>query len=44
MTTEPWVTALDVAHHLGVAKDTLPTVWQHRQLIILLPAHSFLNI
>ncbi|EKF9135275.1 helix-turn-helix domain-containing protein [Vibrio cholerae] len=36
MTTEPWVTALDVAAHLGVAKDTIYR-WRERKG---LPAHK----
>ncbi|MCP5206010.1 MAG: helix-turn-helix domain-containing protein [Hahellaceae bacterium] len=36
MTTEPWVTALDVAKHLGVAKDTVYR-WRERKG---LPAHK----
>lgn len=36
MTTEPWVTALDVARHLGVAKDTVYR-WRERKG---LPAHK----
>ncbi|EOX1813969.1 helix-turn-helix domain-containing protein [Vibrio cholerae] len=36
MTTEPWVTALDVAAHLGVAKDTVYR-WRERKS---LPAHK----
>ncbi|HDS1204600.1 TPA: helix-turn-helix domain-containing protein [Shewanella algae] len=36
MTTEPWVTALDVAQHLGVAKDTVYR-WRERKG---LPAHK----
>ncbi len=35
MTTEPWVTAEDVAQHLGVAKDTVYR-WRERKG---LPAH-----
>lgn len=36
MTTEPWVTALDVAQHLGIAKDTVYR-WRERKG---LPAHK----
>lgn len=36
MTTEPWVTALDVAKHLGIAKDTVYR-WRERKG---LPAHK----
>ncbi len=36
MSTEPWVTALDVAQHLGVAKDTVYR-WRERKG---LPAHK----
>jgi excisionase family DNA binding protein len=36
MTTEPWVTAEDVAQHLRVAKDT---VYRWRERKGLLPAH-----
>ncbi|MCY9811867.1 helix-turn-helix domain-containing protein [Aeromonas caviae] len=36
MTTESWVTALDVAQHLGVAKDTVYR-WRERKG---LPAHK----
>jgi excisionase family DNA binding protein len=36
MPTEPWVTALDVAAHLGVAKDTVYR-WRERKG---LPAHK----
>ena len=36
MTTEPWVTALDVAQHLGVAKDTVYR-WRESKG---LPAHK----
>ncbi|HFS6042208.1 helix-turn-helix domain-containing protein [Klebsiella michiganensis] len=36
MTAEPWVTALDVAQHLGVVKDTVYR-WRERQG---LPAHK----
>ncbi|WP_241116363.1 helix-turn-helix domain-containing protein [Achromobacter xylosoxidans] len=35
MSTEPWVTAEHVAHHLGVAKDTVYR-WRERKG---LPAH-----
>jgi len=30
MTTEPWVTAVDVAQHLGVAKDSVYR-WRERK-------------
>ncbi|WP_456291982.1 helix-turn-helix domain-containing protein [Pseudomonas sp. AK106] len=36
MTTEPWVTALDVVQHLGIAKDTVYR-WRERKG---LPAHK----
>lgn len=36
MSTEPWVTALDVASHLGVAKYTVYR-WRERKV---LPAHK----
>lgn len=36
MTTEPWVTASEVAQHLGVAKDTVYR-WRERKG---LPAHK----
>jgi excisionase family DNA binding protein len=36
MTTESWVTALDVAKHLGIAKDTVYR-WRERKG---LPAHK----
>ena len=36
MTTEPWVTALIVAEHLGIAKDTVYR-WRERKG---LPAHK----
>jgi excisionase family DNA binding protein len=36
MTAEPWVTALDVAQHLGVVKDTVYR-WRERKG---LPAHK----
>ncbi len=36
MTAEPWVTALDVALHLGVVKDTVYR-WRERKG---LPAHK----
>ena len=36
MTTEPWVTAHEVAEHLGVAKDTVYR-WRERKG---LPAHK----
>jgi excisionase family DNA binding protein len=35
MNAEPWVTAIDVAQHLGVAKDTVYRWREHRGL----PAH-----
>ena len=36
MTVEPWVTAIDVARHLGVVKDTVYR-WRERKG---LPAHK----
>jgi len=36
MKTEPWVTAIDVARHLGVVKDTVYR-WRERKD---LPAHK----
>lgn len=36
MKTEPWVTAIDVAHHLGVVKDTVYRWREHKGL----PAHK----
>ena len=36
MNSEPWVTAIDVARHLGVAKDTVYR-WRERKG---LPAHK----
>ncbi|MBC2768923.1 helix-turn-helix domain-containing protein [Pusillimonas minor] len=36
MSSEPWVTAIDVARHLGVVKDTLYR-WRERKG---LPAHK----
>jgi excisionase family DNA binding protein len=36
MNTEPWVTAIDVARHLGVVKDTVYR-WRERKG---LPAHK----
>lgn len=36
MNTEPWVTAIDVAGHLGVVKETVYR-WRERKV---LPAHK----
>lgn len=36
MSTEPWVTAIDVSQHLGVVKDTVYR-WRERNS---LPAHK----
>lgn len=36
MSSEPWVTAIDVARHLGVVKDTVYR-WRERRR---LPAHK----
>jgi len=36
MNTEPWITAIDVARHLGVVKDTV-YLWRERKG---LPAHK----
>lgn len=36
MRTEPWVTAIEVAQHLGVAKETVYR-WRERKA---LPAHK----
>ena len=36
MSTEPWVTAIDVAQHLGVVKDTVYRWREHKGL----PAHK----
>lgn len=36
MSNKPWVTANEVAHHLGVAKDTVYR-WRERKA---LPAHK----
>lgn len=36
MNTEPWVTAIDVAKHLGVVKDTVYRWREHKGL----PAHK----
>ena len=36
MNSEPWVTALDVARHLGVVKDTVYRWREHKGL----PAHK----
>lgn len=35
MNSEPWVTAIDVAQHLGVVKDTV-YLWRERKV----PAHK----
>lgn len=39
MNAEPWVTALDVARHLGVVKDTV-YCWRERKG---LPAHKLIT-
>ncbi|WDH25928.1 helix-turn-helix domain-containing protein [Pseudomonas chlororaphis] len=36
MSAEPWVTAIDVAQHLGVVKDTVYRWREHKGL----PAHK----
>lgn len=36
MIAEPWVTAIDVARHLGVVKDTVYRWREHKDL----PAHK----
>ncbi|TBW10034.1 DNA-binding protein [Azotobacter chroococcum subsp. isscasi] len=36
MSAEPWVTAIDVARHLGVVKDTVYRWREHKGL----PAHK----